>query len=168
MFTKITNKAEYDIVTLTEAKRQLNIMDTEHDNHIDLLIEAASGLAESYTRRLITKATVTLVTDKCTTILPFGEVESITSVKVNDVDVDYVFNPIRQRVSLVNPVSDEITIVYDAGYASGKVPKNVKMGILMIISSLFENREDSVTGVSVNDISLNSLAILDSVKLDYL
>ena len=59
--------------------------------------------------------------------------------------------------------TDNVRVTYKAGYTSA--PNSVKMGVLMIISSLFMNREDTSIGFTVADIPLDSRQILGKVKL---
>lgn len=172
MFNRVKNRSEKAIVTMAQAKGQLNILvaddDGTDDAHIQLLIDTAVELSEKYTGRLFSTGTVELlVKNKKSFYLPYGEVESITSAVVtgDSSNAEYSFNPISQIFTFDDKVdiSKDIAITYNAGYV--KPPNAAIMGSLMLLSSLWENREDTVTGVSVDDIPLNSMSILDSIKL---
>lgn len=168
MYKRVISQAPLSVVTLDEAKSQLNIIDdTDEDTHIELLIGAATKLAQKYTGRLLSVGTVEILVSGVDVVtLPYGEVETITSATVTGDDVNFIFEPISQEL-LFTDVLDEsakVKVTFDAGYTDDKVPFEAKMGVLMLISSLYENREDSATA-TVNDIPLNSTAILDSIKL---
>jgi len=171
MYTKITNQTALAIVTLAEAKNQLNIIDdVTHDVHINLLIAVASELAEGYTNRMLSTGTVELIiSGKQRFFLPYGEATESSTLIVATVAGDpitFEFEPISQVFTIDNgqiTSADKVKLTYEAGYST--VPNSVKMGVLMMISSLFENRENTVTGLSVNDIPLNSMQILNKVKI---
>lgn len=171
MYTKIISQQPLQIVSLAEAKRQLNIVDSsEDDAHIQLLIDACSELAEGYTNRMLSEGTVNLVTSISTLFLPYGEVtedESPIVVTSDGVELDYEFNQVSQILTIENKwpasPSTEKSITYSAGYKMA--PNCAKLGVLMMISSMFENRENTVVGLSTNDIPLNSMAILDKIKI---
>lgn len=173
MYTKITSQEPLQIVSLAQAKRQLNIIDnTEDDEHIQLLIDVCSELAEGYTKRMLSTGVVDLIiSGKKSFFLPYGEATEDNTAIVATVTGDpvtFVFEPISQVFTLDDgqeiTTTDEVKLTYSAGYKT--VPNSVKMGVLMMISTLYENREDNVVGLSVNDIPLNSMTILNKVKIE--
>ena len=172
MYTKITSQQPLSIVTLEQAKRQLNIIDSnEDDEHIQLLIDSCSELAEGYTKRMLSQGAVDLViTGKSSFFLPYGEAtESITPIvaTVAGDPITFEFDPISQVFTIDEDQilsTDKVKLTYSAGYEV--VPNSVKMGVLMMISSLFENREDTVVGLTVANIPLSSMKMLDKVKIE--
>ena len=180
MHSKIKSQTPFNIVSLAEAKNQLNIIDTgdididdQINDHVNLLISVASSLAQKYTNRLLSKGVIDLlVYGETSFYLPYGDVTEDNNVIVAAVGADaktFVFEPISQIFTFdEGQVSsfDTMKITYDAGYADDYIPYPVKMGVLMLISTLFENREDTVVGMSVNEIPLGSKQLLDSVKLE--
>ena len=172
MYTKIKSQDPLAIVTLTEAKRQLNIIDNvDDDDHINMLIDACSELAETYTNRMLSTGVVDLIVcGKQSFFLPFGEAtEDVTEIvaTVTGDPVTFVFEPISQKITFDEGQvadTDEVLITYSAGYSA--TPIAVKLGVLMMISSAFNNREDIVLGLTVNDIPLNSIAIMKKVKIE--
>ena len=174
MYYRVLNRSEIAVVTLKQAKNQLNMIagedDGEDDDHIQLLIDTAVELSEKYTRRLFSVETVELSLKNVRQFyLPLGEVESITSAVVtgDSSSAGFSFNPISQIFKFDDnfDISKEVTITYNAGYK--KPPNAAIMGAMMLLASLWENREDTVTGLTVSDIPLNSTAILDSIKLGW-
>ena len=172
MYTKITSQEPLQIVSLAEAKRQLNIIDnTDDDTYIQLLIDACSELAEGYTKRMLSEGVVDLIiSGRQSFFLPYGEATESTTAIVATVAGDpitFEFEPISQVFTIDDnqiSYSDKVKLTYHAGYK--EIPSSVKMGVLMMISSLFENREDIVVGFTVADIPLNSMAILNKVKIE--
>ena len=68
------------------------------------------------------------------------------------VDEDYVFNEITEEIAVLSDYSD-ITITYAV---DGMFPQSVKHGILMLISTMYNNREDFITGLSVESLPLTA------------
>jgi len=163
MFKRVISQAPLAVVSLDEAKSQLNIIDdTSEDTYIQLLIDASTKLAEKYTGRLFSLGTVEVILSGFDVgILPFGEISELTSVVSDDANLKYDFEPISQMI-FINTVASSVKVTFDAGYT--EVPTEAKMGILMLVSSLYENREDTVA-VSTSNIPLSSTVILDSIKL---
>ena len=171
MYTKIESQTPLAVVTLDEAKRQLNILDdSEHDLHIQMLIAGASDLAEGYTNRMLSEGVVNLViTGKQEFFLPYGEATEdavpIVATVASD-PISFSFDPISQIFTIDDgqiKSTDKVTLTYSAGYKVA--PNAAKLGVLMLISTLFMNREDSIVGLSVSDIPLGSRQILDRIKL---
>lgn len=158
------------IVSLSQAKRQLNITDNnDDDDHIQLLVDVCSELAEGYTNRMLSSGKVDLlITNKKSFYLPYGEVteedEAIIATVAGN-PISFYFEPISQKITITDEQvlpTDEIKITYCAGYKT--VPNSAKMGVLMMVASLFINREDTVVGLTVADIPLSSTKILDKIK----
>lgn len=171
--TKIERIKELNFITLDQAKRQLDIIDSNED---DLLIGGytltAMELSEKATSRLLSESTVTMqISGSLEFTLPYGEIDSITSVQVDGNDVSYDYNDISEIMTITSgnvTCSDKIVVTYIAGFKDPeKVPQAIQMGAKMLISSMYENRGDVVTGITVNDIPLNSKALFDSCKLEW-
>lgn len=172
MNSKIKSQEQLSIVTMAEAKGQLNIIDSNDDDaHIQLLIDSCSELAEGYTKRLLSQGVVELVFfGKISVRLPYGEATEedtpIVATVAGD-PISFEFDDISQMLTITDAnvrSTDKVKVTYSAGYK--KVPNSVKLGVLMMISSVYENREDSVAGLTVENIPLNSMAILNRVRLE--
>ena len=87
----VTLPAQYPI-SLSEAKKQCEIddSDTAHDTYIKSLIMGATGQAEQYLHRRLVSQTWQLYLDQwpASIILPFGRLQSVTSIKYTDEDGD--------------------------------------------------------------------------------
>ena len=91
MRIKIKEKNQTALITLTEAKDQLNIDTafTGKDTMVSGLILAASAYVEGVTGRYITEQSIQLICDSWDEVqgqLPFGNFQSVTSITYLDTD----------------------------------------------------------------------------------
>lgn len=154
------------IITLDEAKRQCRLLPsfTLDDDDLNHLIAACTELAQVYTHRLLTPGTVVVESDEYHPViqLPWGNVSAITEVLLDGVTyADYTFSSVTQKLK-VDKTYSNIKVTYEAGYTT--LPARVKQGILVMISTWYNNREDYVTGMTLETIPLTSLKALDSVR----
>lgn len=168
IYSKIISQSPLDFISVDMAKRQLGIIDdSSQDAHITMLVEVAMVLAEKATKRILSEGVITLSANgEKAFMLPYGEADVMTSVQVNGEDVSYTFDAISQCVTLDDYHQDPVIVTYSTGYAAGEVPRPIQMGTLMLISTLYENREDTGQGVSNIEIPLGSRSLFDSCKWD--
>lgn len=169
MYTVISNQTDFTtIVSLDDAKRQCRLLDFDmDDDDLTALISECSMLAQTYTNRLLTPGTVNAEADeyRSSWSLPFGNATSITSVYLDDVEYnDYEFSTTTQKLKLFKSYSN-IKIEYEAGYSVDNFPVQIRRGIMMLISTLYNNRDDYISGLTVENVPLDSLSILNSVRL---
>jgi hypothetical protein len=90
-------------------------------------------------------------------------VTEVTEVLVDDVETtNFTFNPITQKVT----INDQFTtakITFSAGYTT--IPDVVKMAVLMMISTAYNNRDDVIVGQTIQSIPMSSRVLLDRVRL---
>lgn len=158
----ITNSAN-SIITKTTAKLQLRIEDsyTAEDDLLDIYIQAAIEAAENYINGAIQAKTLVLKLDTMPTSLVIGThpVRSITSITYYDTDnnsqtlatADYYLKAAGDKESTIifdetyntYERSDAVTVTLAVGYASeATVPTAVKQALLLLISDMYERRED--------------------------
>ena len=180
-----------EALSLAEAKAHLRIPtgDTEDDAYIASLISAAREYAEGYTKRAISTQTCVYTLDSFPSVidLPRCPVQSVTSIEYVDTDGDtqavasYQSDLIGTATARLKPaynaswpdtraVTNAVTITYEAGYgATGDspdtVPTSIKQALLLIIGSLYENRENEITGTIVSDVPFNAQCLLDLYRL---
>ena len=132
------------------------------DGYLTSLISVCSELAQTYTNRALTPATVTQIFSGQTTMTLWGgEVETVTSVKdAEGIELEFTFNKVLQQIQVD---SDYAEVLYDCGYAT--VPSPVKAGVLLMIASMYLMREDVVMGSSVDNLPLSSTVVLNSVRI---
>lgn len=169
MYTVINSQADLStLVTLAEAKRQCRIDPsfTLDDDDLTNIALVCTELAQSYTKRLLTVGSVTIeVEENATTIqLPWGNATTIDEVLLDDTaTTDFTFSPITQKLKITSGVVfSNVKVTYTAGYSV--LPVKVKQGILVMISTMYNHREDVATGTTVEELPLTARRLLDSVK----
>lgn len=176
MYKSVANQVLNDVVTLDEAKAQLNIESSFDidDDYILSLIAASTELAQSYVNRLLSVGDVTAVFEEYQSSYQLwgGDVTSVTSVTVTDslgyITVvpsdEYRFNPVTQKLAIQAQWEGiyEYTVTYQAGMTT--IPKAVKQGVLYLISTQYNSREDVTIGMTVANMPITSTALLNSVK----
>ncbi len=135
---------------LEVAKDWLRVDGTTDDDLITSLITQARDLIEQYCNITITPSTITLLASpRIELCLPYGPVDSVTSVKDGDgTAVDYNYNGFciefqSATYSVTNPSAGgfvQTTTVYDAGV--DEVPPGLMLGWKEVVAYLYENRGD--------------------------
>jgi uncharacterized phiE125 gp8 family phage protein len=161
-------------ISLTEAKLHCRLVAdaagavayTTEDDLLTGIIAAATGYAESVTRRaLITTTFITYLDAWPADVhLPYPPLQSIVAFAYVDEDgtstafTDYTLDVPGNRVVIdEKPTAtlrktNPIAITYKAGYGDtgASVPGPIKQAILLLIGHYYQNREASVIGVSVD------------------
>jgi uncharacterized phiE125 gp8 family phage protein len=140
-------------LSLSEAKDFLRVEGTADDTFIGELITVAREAAEVYLRAsLITQSWMLVYDDYAPskTPLPFGPVQSITSVTLVardetttllDSSSYYLTAGNRHVMFDATPVSHQVEIVYVAGFgAASDVPSPIKQGMLHHIATMYDDR----------------------------
>ena len=177
MHVKIVSQAPLDIVTLDEAKSQCRLMPsfTLDDDRLNLLIQTATQLAQNYTSKQLSLSQVSMLQRQYSpNIYLFGgEVGEIVSAscytqngKVMLTESDYIFNPITQSVSVNPKYAQCVDFVFDYECGYETVPAQVKQGILLLVSTMYNATEDYLIGLTHENLPYTSLALLNSVR-DY-
>ncbi len=170
-------------LTLEEAQLHLRVTDTSEDDLINALIKAARNAAETYTNRQLMPATWDLYLDRfpCGMVpielprCPVATVGSITYLdsdgasqtwSSSDYSLDIYSEPARITLAYgeswpaARYVANNIRIRYTAGYATAAlVPAPIKQAMLLMIESMYKQRED---GEAVTQASRN---LLDQYRL---
>jgi hypothetical protein len=158
---KVVKVKSHGIVSINEAKKQLNVdYDfTDDDIEITMLIEAARGAAEDYTGIDIasTENTLELIRPNLSQLLineaNFDSIVSITTTKDN---VDTVLSSSDYEVKIrridftilfknTHDV-DKMVIVFKTGYLPSDVPYQLKSAILVKINDLYDIERTSYVG----------------------
>lgn len=171
----ITAPTEYPL-TLAEVKAHLRVDHTDEDTIIEAYLAAATAHAEKFTGRALITQTLELTLDSfydAQIMIPKPPLQSVTSVKYDDAagaeqtlvaDVDYVVDTASQpgwvvAVDETWPTTidtiNSVRIRFVAGYIDNtqsppteNVPFDIKAAILLMVGSLYSNRESTVVGVS--------------------
>jgi uncharacterized phiE125 gp8 family phage protein len=162
-------------ITLEDAKEHLSIYDENDDGYVNLLIAAATDMVEQITMRRLFTQTWIAYFDKWPTTdyirLPFGQLQSVTSVKYLDSDqavntmtaseytVDTTSEPGRVVLNYGESwptetlhTSNPIYIEFVCGYTSEElIPQRIQHAIKLKIADMWENRESVVVGTIVSE-----------------
>lgn len=164
MFSVFTRIDTFQIITLQEAKTQLNIVDfNDDDDHIVSLINAAGDMIERYTKQLYGPCTVQSEVDACVSnfFLDFPPLISVESVVFNgDTDLPFTFSLLSGKIKVDTSglsLDDNYIVSYTAGYAT--VPEIVKHAAKIIISDLYVNRESQIQD-KMTDTTFSALRLL--------
>ncbi|MDD2728318.1 phage head-tail connector protein [Malikia sp.] len=183
--TRITQPAS-EPITLAEAKAHLRLT---HDDE-DLLVSAMSSSARAacedrLQRTLITSSwKLTLPAFRPVIYLPMGDVQSVTAVTYKDqAGTTQILSQSAYQLGRLNGqpllmpapgqswpatltgVIEAVDIEYLAGYGdtADKVPSPIKAWILLALGDLFENRQATNIGSSVNRLSFAD-GLLDTYR----
>jgi uncharacterized phiE125 gp8 family phage protein len=156
-------------VTIEEAKSFCRILTNDDDAIISLLIDAATDYAQNVTGRQLCTATYEIVVggERSPLRLPKAPLKAIMSVICNGVDLDYSLHYDYDVAFIEFSATDDVTITYECGY--DVIPASLKAWCLNKVSTLYENREGIVVGLSVAEVPSGVIdCILDQYKVRYL
>ena len=169
------------MLSLSEVKEHLRVEVTDDDTLIGNLLTAAYSFVEKYCDSTIldTEKVDYLDCFQSEIILKNSPAQSITSIAYNDEDsaaqsqTDYYLDTREQRAVLKPEYNDSwpstdntygnVVITYQAGYAS--TPEQVNQAVLMIIGSLYEQRENHIIGVSIDKVPMSVELLLEPYRI---
>lgn len=160
---KIISQDEFTAIALDEAKTQCRLLssNTRDDDYIGALILSAAASAQEYLHWMVSTGVVTQYASDGGVIKLYGRyITEITEVLVDGetlAEEDYSYNPITDEITVVGT---EVFVTYSCGASTADLPKNVKCAMLMLISTMYNNREDFITGLSVEAMPLTSKKLL--------
>lgn len=169
---KIENGTATTVVTLAKAKKQLRLETSfnEEDELIQDYIEAAIKNAENFIGGNITDKNYTYLLDGFDSELVFEAfpIKSITSIKYwkdetkeTMPDTDYKLTALNQKVSKIRFTKelpnvdkrfDAVEVVVNVGMAT--IEKPIQQAILLMVSDMYERREDRGEVLSLTSYSL--------------
>ncbi|EJG0782043.1 hypothetical protein C2F72_RS01345 [Vibrio parahaemolyticus] len=169
MHFKVINKSDVadQILPMEEIQDHLRLYDPHEEGLLGVYRLAAIDAAEQMTNRAIGIQTIqaTFEEYRARTYLPYGAIRSVSNVTAIDRDnniiqlseSDYRLNPVSSEISISNKHSGlrDFIVTYEVGYLVEEVPAALKVGMLKLIATWFENREDVSNGVSVAEIPFN-------------
>jgi hypothetical protein len=165
MYSKIISQADFEtIVSLSEAKAQCRVFHEMDDSYLESLIPVAGEMAQSYANRMLTLGSAITVFEKYEQVLslPMGGVTAVTELILDGTaSTDFTFEPVTQKLTINNEYS-VAKVTYTCGYETA--PKAVKHAMLMIISTLYDTRQDHVAGLTVARMPVTSQTLLDTVR----
>lgn len=168
----ITTPAAAEPVSWDEAEAHLRLDgDTSEQALVERLIAAARAHVEAYTGTRLASQTVSVKCDCFTDLarLPEAPVTSVTSIEyvdtagttqtlstdVYELRADGIEAAIVRKYNQVWPairLGSRITLTAVVGYAAA--PDDVRHAMLLLVGAWYENREQTVVGVSVADLPM--------------
>lgn len=166
---QVSNPSTVEPWDLEEIKAHLRVTDDEDDAYLDALSVGVREWLESRLSKALITQTIKLRLDgwPCSGVihLPRPPLTSVTSVQYVDSNgvtqtwgaSNYTASIYRQPGTIrpaygisypsLRTVPDNVTITYQAGYAdAASVPQIVKSAGLVLMGTMFENRESIITG----------------------
>ena len=163
---KIVSTTGSEIVTITVAKSYMRIDTSDDDTLIGTMIEQARIWSENYIGRdIVAKSRqYYLESAKDRFIIPFGPLNTITSVTVEGSSADYDTYGLHDEVIALNqlPAKDIIVNYTTAGMDDGLL----QQAILQLVSTYYDNRADFIVlqGVSFVQVPTKVTQILQGFK----
>lgn len=179
MHYKVTQRQEIaeQLIPMSEINDHLRLYDVQEEALLEVYRDAAISFAETYMNRALGEQTIIATLDcyRKSCYLPLGDVKEINIITALDEHqepihiepTDYRFNPISNEVtfkSYCNKYS-EFMISYVVGTEAQEIPKAIKLGILKLIATWFESREDVSIGVSVQEMPFSHKACFDLYRI---
>ena len=166
-------------LSLDEAKAFLRILDNDDDTLIASIIDTVTDHTQKILNRQLPTATYELYDSDLITKLPLNPVKGIASIEFMDASGDYVtLEPTsyylyeRNGIGCINYsiVPDliqhekAVKITFVCGY--GTIPEPIKHYMKIMISTLFEHREEYVIGTIVSKFDKRyALSLLDPYRI---
>lgn len=171
-----------EIVSTSDIKDYARIETSADDSIITIIQKAARSACENYINRDIVAKTRTyfrshvpeksgsyegLYPSRYNIVLPFAPINTITSVQTQESDgslktasyESYGFDD--KYIILTGLPNEDIKIVYTT---SGLSDEALKLAILQLSATYYDNRSDFVTGVALHEIPSSVKKILDPFK----
>jgi uncharacterized phiE125 gp8 family phage protein len=183
----ITSPPATEPVSTAEAKEHLRVMHSHEDGYIRSLIPVARRRVETFTRRQLITAGITLTLDRfpladwepiqvprpplisITSINYLAEDGTLTLWPASSYQVDALGEPgrILPEPNEVYPITEDdrlnaVTILYQAGFGTNRsdVPNLINQAILLTLSELFERREEAIAGTIIGKVPLDAQNLL--------
>ena len=183
--TAITAEPNVEPVSLSDLKAHCRVDISADDDYLTALITVARQYCEKQTARSFITQTRTLSLDHfphdgSAIELPYGPVQSITSIGYTDTDNESATwtaslyqSDLTSLVARIAPVWGEVypstydvfnavVVTYDAGYgdAASNVPGPIKQAIKLLAAHLYAHREPAIVGVSISAVPMTVDSLL--------
>lgn len=162
-------------LSLKDAKTFMHILENDEDTLIESMITSAREYAENYTNRQFEVATYELINEVIYSgfRIPKNPVQSITKIEYMDIDGNYqimstndYYMYIENEIAKLHinnlPTYKQDKRAFKITFVSGYdvVPSSIVSYIKMAVSTMYENRESYVVGVSIDK---NANPLLDKM-----
>lgn len=161
---KINSVTGSELVSVAEAKLFTRIDTSADDTLIDDMITQARVFIENYISRDVVAKNRTYYVDYTNGLfdLPFAPIASISSVTVEGEAATYdILGLDDYSIELHGGPSKHVKVTY---VTAGITDSAIKQAILQLVSTLYDNRADYVTGTIVSDVPSNVKSLLAGYK----
>lgn len=153
-----------DLLPISAIQDHLRLYDSAEDTALEGYRAAAVNAAEMIMNRAVCLSTIQASFEnwKSRVQLPFGDMNSITTISAfngtENVEIEttlYRANKVTSELILDGTLSgySDFIITMTVGYPTANdVPKTIVQGMLQLIATWYENREDIANGISVTEI----------------
>tara|TARA_Y100001972_G_scaffold46905_1_gene57863 strand:- start:128 stop:685 length:558 start_codon:yes stop_codon:yes gene_type:complete len=164
---KIVSTTGSEIIAVTDVKDFTRIDTSSDDSIILRMITQSRIVAENYIGSdIVAKQRQyyqAFVKEKFT--LPFAPVASISSITVEGSSATHQIKGLNNEVVFLNEMpADDVIVTYTT---QGLNDFHIQQALLMMVSTLYDNRTDFIKGKTVNDIPLSSKDLLNTFKNVY-
>lgn len=173
--TRVVSKELIDVLTLDEIRNHCRVDDGLDTDILKVYELAAYDMAEGFLNTYLSKVLLDASLDEWEPkiFLPWGEAqepESITALGVDGSreEVDFTYNPIEESVVIGSEFMNhrDFQFSYEAGLTV--VPDTIKVACLMIIGTLYKNRENNITGTQTAEVPLPAQVLLSRYARTYI
>jgi len=177
MITKQLTYPVLDIVNIDEALEHSRITDVQDEVMVQMALESAHSMVQQWLNRKLKPTQMIGYLSKFSfnVVLPYSPIISIETITyfdgINTITVpttDYTFNDIvgSLRFKFNLSMFTDFKIAYTCGYNSTDIiPNAVKHSIRMTFATLYEMREDALTGTQINEVPVSARNILKTFRL---
>lgn len=162
--TKIISQLPFDFITVNDVKVQCRLPDlfTQDDDYLRQLINATCSVCQRESYLLFTQSEVAASyhgEPLQSVVVPWGNVTDLTIAGVPE--SSYYFDEVSSRLYL--PDLPSFNLSYKAGFTDENRDPVIKQAVLMMVATMYTNREDSITGLSVSSMPMTTRTLLRSV-----
>ncbi|QWL58218.1 phage gp6-like head-tail connector protein [Aeromonas jandaei] len=172
MFYKVIEKEDVgsELLPMDTIQDHLRLYDQTEESILEQYRDAAINMAERIMNRSIgpTKIHASFSRYKARFVVPMGEVKSVDSITAyrdnEEITVtNFRFNSVTDEVILSSEYSDcvDFHVIASVGWNIFEVPKSVIQGILQLIATFYEQREDQSFGVTGAEIPFSHRYLFD-------
>jgi len=177
MITKQLTYPILDVVNIDEALEHSRITDVQDEVMVQMALESAHSMVQQWLNRKLvpTQMIGYLLNFENNIVLPYSPIISIDSITyfdgINTITVlttDYIFNDIIGSLQFKKDFSKytDFKITYTCGYnTTDLIPNAIKHSIRMTFATLYEMREDALTGTQINEVPVSARNILKTFRL---
>lgn len=163
-----------ELLPLEEVMEYLRVYDSTEEPLLNTYRHAAIAFAETYTNRFFGSGSVLVSFDKFqkSVQLPYNNIAYISGINAHrgigsEHIGEYRFNAVSNRLTFLKDYSDysEFIVHLEIDCPVSSIPAPLKLGMLKLIATWYENREDISNGVSVAAIPMNHKHCFDLYRL---